>query len=273
MVSDSSKRLIADFRRAARPKQGVRRSNWARLQARLRDEDADVPRLLEAPPLGGAELPRWTVPVAGMVALAAALLLAWYTTPSSLRPDIVRVPEQAVDASLQRKDPSPTIRDHTLQRTEGIARPQPAGDSDGSTKPASTKPASTTRQVLPSNPVRRRPASKRPTARVVEPARPDADHEMNDVFAAELALVRGAKKALSSGDHGRALSLVQEHARRFPDGTLGRERRATEVRVLCELGRGTEAARAAQAFVAAHPSSSLAQTLETDPCPAAPQNE
>jgi hypothetical protein len=59
----------------------------------------------------------------------------------------------------------------------------------------------------------------------------------------ELHLVRGAQQHLNRGEPAAALSLLAEHARRFPSGVLREEREASRVLALCGMGK-REAARA-----------------------------
>jgi hypothetical protein len=76
-------------------------------------------------------------------------------------------------------------------------------------------------------------------------------------LAAEMRLLETARAALSGGDARRALTLIQEHEREFPAGSLSEERRASKVFALCELGRRAEAARAAAEFLRTAPASPL----------------
>jgi len=76
-------------------------------------------------------------------------------------------------------------------------------------------------------------------------------------LTAEMRLLETARAALSGGDARRALTLIQEHEREFPSGSLSEERRASKVFALCELGRRAEAARAAAEFLRTAPASPL----------------
>ncbi|UJR81716.1 hypothetical protein [Sandaracinus amylolyticus] len=102
----------------------------------------------------------------------------------------------------------------------------------------------------------------RPRASAPPPAAPDA-------LLAETALLRDAHRALRAHDATRALALLDDHAARFPQGTLREERLATRVLALCEAGR-TDAARTETArFLAAHPRSMHAARVRAA-CGAAP---
>ncbi|HEX2880004.1 MAG TPA: hypothetical protein VHO25_10775 [Polyangiaceae bacterium] len=71
----------------------------------------------------------------------------------------------------------------------------------------------------------------------------------------ELTLVRGAQQHLNRGEPAAALSLLSEHARRFPSGVLSEEREASRVLALCSLGKGAAARALANDFVRRAPRS------------------
>ena len=78
---------------------------------------------------------------------------------------------------------------------------------------------------------------------------------------AELALLQEAHAALRANEGARALRLLEEHSRRFPNGELGEESEAARVFALCELGRVSEARDVAGRFLREHPRSPLAQRV------------
>jgi hypothetical protein len=78
-----------------------------------------------------------------------------------------------------------------------------------------------------------------------------------DPFTAELELLQRAHGAYTRHDFSVALTLVAEHARRFPSGHLAEQREAVRVRSLAGAGRGDEARRAAAAFALRFPRSVL----------------
>ncbi|HSO31179.1 MAG TPA: hypothetical protein VLT33_01650, partial [Labilithrix sp.] len=82
-----------------------------------------------------------------------------------------------------------------------------------------------------------------------------------DPLQQESALLRSAHASLSGGDPAAALSLLDDHARRFPNGALSEDRAAARVHALCAQGRASDARAAASAFVAAHPRSALAPAV------------
>lgn len=72
-----------------------------------------------------------------------------------------------------------------------------------------------------------------------------------DLLAEEAALVREIKTSVSS-EPARALALVAQHGRRFPEGVLVHEASALRVQAACSLGRTAEALAVAEALPAAH---------------------
>jgi hypothetical protein len=50
-----------------------------------------------------------------------------------------------------------------------------------------------------------------------------------------------AQTELHAGRYSSALRVLEEHARKFPRGTLAQERRAARIRALCGAGRVAEA--------------------------------
>jgi hypothetical protein len=119
--------------------------------------------------------------------------------------------------------------------------PAPVAPSAGT----STKPAA--------------PASPQASAAAAPPSELDA----------ELALLQEVHGALQAHDGGRALRLLDEHSRRFPNGALAEESEAARVFALCELGRADEARDVAGRFLREHPRSPLAPRV-TRACDAEP---
>jgi hypothetical protein len=104
------------------------------------------------------------------------------------------------------------------------------------------------------------PSSEPPAtagARVAAPPRPARAVAKVDPFTAELELLQRAHAAYTRRDFSVALTLVAEHARRFPNGHLAEQREALRVRSLAGAGRADEAHRAAAAFAAQFPRSVL----------------
>jgi hypothetical protein len=143
-------------------------------------------------------------------------------------------PRPAPAASVPVAPPVPLAREAPAAVQDA---PREEGPPSASVAPPQTAPAP--------GPVRRSPPTTRestPTAAVAEEAR----------------LVRQARDSLRSGDAAAALRLLDEHARRFPDGVLAEERSAERVSALCKLGRDDEAREEGARFLRANPGSALA---------------
>lgn len=78
-----------------------------------------------------------------------------------------------------------------------------------------------------------------------------------DRFTAEAALLQRAHVAYARHDFSVALTLIEEHRRRFPKGPLAEEREALRVESLVGAGLAEEARRGAAAFAARFPRSVL----------------
>jgi RNA polymerase sigma-70 factor (ECF subfamily) len=78
-------------------------------------------------------------------------------------------------------------------------------------------------------------------------------------LAEETRLLREADRALRGGSAEAAISLLDEHAQRFPDGVLAPERSAERMVALCQLGKADAAT--ASRFLASRSSSPLAARI------------
>ena len=74
--------------------------------------------------------------------------------------------------------------------------------------------------------------------------------------------MNGAQLALRSGNPGHALQLLNEDARRFPNGKLASARAVAHMVALCRLGRADEARLEADRFLAKNPSSPFADRVK-----------
>lgn len=94
-----------------------------------------------------------------------------------------------------------------------------------------------------------RPASgsSRPTPLSTPPSTPPSMVDA-DALTAELTLLQRAQQAIREGRGDAALTLLDEHERRFARGQLVDERRRTRVKALCLAGRRDAAAREARAI-------------------------
>ncbi len=126
--------------------------------------------------------------------------------------------------------------------------------------PASAAPAASTASTASASASVSALASNAPPS---APAAPAVSTASTDAIDRELGLIREAQLALQSGNGARALVLLDEHARRFPAGSLGEEREAARVFALCSLGRTSEARAAADRFLAAFPRSPQAARVRS----------
>jgi hypothetical protein len=93
------------------------------------------------------------------------------------------------------------------------------------------------------------------------PASVAVPEPFDGTVGAETRVLRRADEALRSGNPSLALSLLDEHARSFPQGVLSEERSAERVTTLCALGRTDEARAEARRFLATTPDSPLANEI------------
>ena len=77
----------------------------------------------------------------------------------------------------------------------------------------------------------------------------------------ELGLLRTAQERLHMGAPAAALAILDEHARRFPDGTLVEERRASRILALCQLGDVARGRAEADQFIAQLPMSPFVERI------------
>ena len=84
----------------------------------------------------------------------------------------------------------------------------------------------------------------------------------SDSLAQELSLLARAQRALREDDPRTALTIVQEHTARFPEGSLQEERSGIEALARCLLGESD--ADSVQAFLKRSPSSPLAARVRKE---------
>jgi hypothetical protein len=84
-------------------------------------------------------------------------------------------------------------------------------------------------------------------------------------LAEETALLAAANGELRNGDARRALGLLDDYDRRYPQGVLREEVLATRVIARCQIGLAPDAAarRAANTFLTRHPASPLAPRVRS----------
>jgi hypothetical protein len=106
----------------------------------------------------------------------------------------------------------------------------------------------------------RRASASRPTDPPAAPAEEATPTRAPSSLADETRLLWEADQAVRSGNGGRALALLDEHATRYPDGALGPERDAERIVALCKVNRVDAAA--VRGYLVRHPSSSLKDRIQ-----------
>lgn len=81
-------------------------------------------------------------------------------------------------------------------------------------------------------------------------------------LARETALVSEASRGVEAGDPNRALALLDQRAREFPNGLLGPEAAVVRVRALVATGRRKEAEQLASANTGSGPGSAHARAMQ-----------
>ncbi len=161
-----------------------------------------------------------------------------------------------VDVAARQRTPATVVT--PIQRAAVVAEPDGFVDTEASPVHDDVAPAPRPVVVAAADP---EPHTKRP-ARSRRPSAPSSTPpvEVSAVSSVpqEAALLAKAQRALRAGDAAGALDLLQEHARRFPQGSLRDERRGARVRALCELGRGPQARAEARSLAQDRPDSPVA---------------
>jgi hypothetical protein len=94
-----------------------------------------------------------------------------------------------------------------------------------------------------------------------EPVATDDPPPAASTLAEEARLLGNAWRELNAGDNAAALAGLQEHARRFPNSPLAREREAARIVAWC-AERKPGATAQAERFLADHAGGTLAQRVE-----------
>jgi hypothetical protein len=175
-------------------------------------------------------------------------------------------PDRASAVSPARvANPKPTNAASPGDSNRGVRSPSPAEAEALIPEPIAPAPVAQA-AVAPNSSSPKTTASSSHTAAVSEatndlPAAPSVD-----TLAGETSLLRDADQALRAGNAARALSLLDEHAARYPHGVLAPERNAERVIARCKLGQID--AKSAQNYLASHANSPFAARIQ-DACGAA----
>ncbi len=147
--------------------------------------------------------------------------------------------------------PAVTASSEVLASNGPVApsREAPSAGPSATTDTASAAPGGSEKPTAqaPRNPSF---ATAEPTAEAVDPLQEEAK------------LLAAAHAELSRGNAGAALVILDQHAARFPRGTLAPERRATRAMALCKAGRTDEGKRELAALYGADSKSPMAQKID-----------
>lgn len=242
-------------------------------------EGLDLPPLSD-PPLGdgGGSAMASGVTVAPVVQLvwagvAAACLAAAVGLGGSRAPSIELEPAQTTAAGVE-ADPE----SESESELDPILAPPPTRSTPEPRKPVSATIASAETGGTPLSqgskpavsggvPLARKSTSagRGATSSSVPPvAAPNEDPgaDASSDLEAELALMRSVREALAQGAHAKVLTLVDEHAERFPAGVFANEREVSRAEALCARGELDEGLAVAEAFLRRHPKSHLVGRVE-----------
>ena len=103
------------------------------------------------------------------------------------------------------------------------------------------------------------PSDKRP-ARITDRARATG-HTVEEEVDDEIPLIERAHRALANAP-ALALSLTEEHTRRFPQSSLDQERELIAITALVQLGRQSHAREQALHFANRHPNSAYSGQIQ-----------
>jgi hypothetical protein len=170
----------------------------------------------------------WVVAVSMTAGIGSAVVVK--TRAQRPAPAVLAAaPSQALAPATRNLPPSPVVGRNAPEAVVVAAPPPPVA-----------LPAAPARQLVPS---------------------PSASAASS--LEAEVALVREARRALNANDTARAMALLDEHAARFPNGTLVQDRDALQVFATCAAGQEDAARELATVFLSRHPGSSYALSVRS----------
>jgi len=169
---------------------------------------------------------------------------------------------------FQKMDAYPTTAAVSAPAPEPVAPPQVV-DPPSEVESAPSIPSVTVDSLPTAVPVSSAAKDVRRVALAAPSSAPTVTPPASDSLAREASLLAEARRALQSGQGDRALALLDEHARTFPNGWLASDRAAERVVVLCSLGRRDEAVREAKVFLDGRPKGPLTRRVELS-CAAQP---
>lgn len=190
----------------------------------------------------GLGVPTIAVPGIGPVSVAALKTFASTVGLGLLGLGLVAVARLDPGPPPEAMDPTPPAADDH-------------GSRDAAARVAPLPAIAPTPEAPSSEPPAVAVTTAEPTRRASRPSAPPPEGSL----AEETTLLRAAKTALAEGRAEAALTPLQEHARRFPQGQLADARHRTRIRALCDLGRVSQARGEARQLARTRPGDPLAQ--------------
>lgn len=228
-------RLIAAAKRHDRPAAAHTERAWASLEAAM---------------IGGAgpSVPIELGTSAGAVASGVGLKTLVVVTVTVITAATTAI----VAGAIETRD-----RETIVRKDSAPERRAPANVPAPATLPAELAPAPVAAQPITPEPD---PATSPRRAAPIEPAAV-APTDAASTLAEEARLLGDVWRDLNAGDNTAALAKVQEHAQRFPNSPLSRERQAARIVAWC-AERKPWAAAQARTFLADRPDGTLAERIE-----------
>lgn len=253
---------VADALRAYRQATAMpparRAANLQRARQRLAagtTPDLDVS--LPASSTAGAHGPLIVKILGGIGAAAVAWAVASGTDDTGSESPVPSVQAQVRPEASADEEVASVARAEPPSSTRPSARAEKPLDADEPALQAAPSAPAPTPAAKETKPVPR--ARRTPT-----PPRSAGD------LSAEVDLLKRAQLAQAKGQPARALEILREHRRRFPDGRMAEAREVARMTALCTLGREPELAKAKARFLAEHADSAHAarvRNLCTDDTP------
>lgn len=223
-ADERTQQLLRAYRERSAPSPQKRDRAWAAIATAV----AATPAVASAPPAGNLVLK--TALGVGAVLTIGLASWSWGRTSDDAADERPAHSTHTAPASGAVAAPTTPEEEEVSAPDEGEAAPSPtaraARDSEPSVEAHAVEPSE---ELAPSE------ATTAPA--VVVPIDPPP----SGTLAEELALMDRARQAIARNDAAEALRALDDHATRFPQGTLVRERDVLRVTALCVAGREDEA--------------------------------